>query len=113
HARRWLSFEPAGYNIEVVPRSAPPGMTEVTWRSSTPVLGHKETVRANIQGTKVTRLSRQFDAPQSVKEANPFADAVGNARTVLLVLAVVGMYVFGVAFVIYSKRWKVFGRKLS
>ncbi|HEU4836526.1 MAG TPA: serine/threonine-protein kinase, partial [Pyrinomonadaceae bacterium] len=35
--RRWLSFEPAGYNIEVVPRSAPPGLTEVTWRNSTPV----------------------------------------------------------------------------
>jgi hypothetical protein len=112
-ARRWLSFEPAGYNIEVVPRSSPPGLTEVTWRNPTPVLGHKEIVRANIQGTKVTRLSRQFDAPQSVKEASPFADAVSNARTVLLVLAVVGMYVFGVAFLIYGKRWQAFGRKIS
>ena len=69
--RRWLSFDPAGYNIEVVPRSAPPGLTEVTWRNPTPVLGHKEIIRANIQGAKVTRLSRQFDAPQSVKEASP------------------------------------------
>jgi hypothetical protein len=111
--RRWLSFEPAGYNIEVVPRSAPPGLTEVTWRNSTPVLGHKETVRANIQGTKVTRLSRQFDAPQSVKEASAFADAVNKARSVLVVLAVVGLYVFGVVFLIYSKRWKAFGRKIS
>jgi hypothetical protein len=85
----------------------------VTWRSSTPVLGHKETVRANIQGTKVTRLSRQFDAPQSVKEASAFADAVNNARFVLGVLAVVGLYVFGVAFLIYSKRWRAFGRKIS
>ncbi|HET9712430.1 MAG TPA: serine/threonine-protein kinase [Pyrinomonadaceae bacterium] len=112
-ARRWLSFEPAGYNIEVVPRPAPPGLTEVTWRNSTPVLGHKETVRANIQGTKVTRLSRQFDAPQSVKEASAFADAVSNARTVLVVLAVVGLYVFGVFFLIYGKRWQAFGRKIS
>ena len=111
--RRWLSFEPAGYNIEVVPRSSPPGLTEVTWRNSTPVLGHKETVRANIQGTKVTRLSRQFDAPQSVKEANAFADAVGNARSVLLVLAILGFFVFGVVFLIYSKRWRAFGRKIS
>ena len=111
--RRWLSFEPAGYNIEVVPRSSPPGMTEVTWRNPTPVLGHKETVRANIQGTKVTRLSRQFDAPQSAKEASAFADAVNNARTVLVVLAVVVLYVFGVAFLIYSKRWQAFGRKIS
>lgn len=111
--RRWLSFEPAGYNIEVVPRSAPPGLTEVTWRNSTPVLGHKETVRANIQGTKVTRLSRQFDAPQSVKEASAFADAVTKTRTVLVVLTVVGMYVFGVVFLIYSKRWRAFGRKIS
>jgi serine/threonine protein kinase len=112
-ARRWLSFDPAGYNIEVVPRSAPPGLTEVTWRSSTQVLGHKETVRANIQGTKVTRLSRQFDAPQSVKEASAFADAVSNARSVLLVLAIVGQYVFGVAFLIYGKRWRALGRKIS
>ena len=112
-ARRWLLFDPAGYKVEVVPRSSPPGLTEVTWRNSTPVFGHKEIVRANIQGTKVTRLSRQFDAPQSVKEASAFADAVSNARTVVLVLAVVGMYVFGVAFLIYSKRWKAFGRKLS
>jgi serine/threonine protein kinase len=111
--RRWLSFDPAGYNIEVVPRSSPPGLTEVTWRNPTPVLGHKETVRANIQGTKVTRLSRQFDAPQSVKEASAVADAVSNARTVLLVLVVVGMYVFGVAFLIYGKRWQAFGRKIS
>jgi serine/threonine protein kinase len=111
--RRWLSFEPAGYNIEVVPRSSPPGLTEVTWRNSTPVLGHKETVRANIQGTKVTRLSRQFDAPQSVKEASAFTDAVNKARSVLGVLAVVGMYVFGVVFLIYSKRWRAFGRKIS
>ena len=111
--RRWLSFEPAGYNIEVVPRSSPPGLTEVTWRNSTPVLGHKETVRANIQGTKVTRLSRQFDAPQSAKEASAIADAVSNARTVLVVLAVVGLYVFGVVFLIYSKRWQAFGRKIS
>ncbi|HEU4835659.1 MAG TPA: hypothetical protein VFS90_14620, partial [Pyrinomonadaceae bacterium] len=111
--RRWLSFEPAGYNIEVVPRSAPPGLTEVTWRNSTPVLGHKETVRANIQGTKVTRLSRQFDAPQSVKEASAFTDAVNNGRFVLGVLAVVGLYVFGVGFLIYSKRWRAFGRKIS
>jgi hypothetical protein len=112
-AQRWLSFEPAGYSIEVVPRSVPPGLTEVTWRNSTPVFGHKETVRANIQGTKVTRLSRQFDAPQSVKEASAFADAVSNARTVLVVLAIVGMYVFGVAFLIYRKRWQAFGRKIS
>jgi hypothetical protein len=112
-ARRWFSFEPAGYNIEVVPRSSPPGLTEVTWRNSTPVLGHKEIVRANIQGTKVTRLSRQFDAPQTVKEASAFGDAVSNARIVVLVLAVVGLYVFGVAFVLYSKRWKAFGRKIS
>jgi len=112
-ARRWLSFDPAGYNIEVIPRSSPPGLTEVTWRNSTPVLGHKETVRANIQGTKVTRLSRQFDAPQSVKEASAFTDAVTNARSVLLVLAVVGLYVFGVVFLIYSKRWQAFGRKIS
>ena len=111
--RRWLSFEPAGYNIEVVPRSAPPGLTEVTWRNPTPVLGHKETVRANIQGTKVTRLSRQFDGPQSVKEASAIADAVSNARIVLVVLAVVGVYVFGVVFLIYSKRWQAFGRKIS
>jgi serine/threonine protein kinase len=111
--RRWLSFEPAGYNIEVVPRSSPPGLTEITWRNPTPVLSHKETVRANIQGTKVTRLSRQFDAPQSVKEASAVADAVGNARTVLLVLAVVGMYVFGVVYLIYGKRWQAFGRKIS
>ena len=111
--RRWLSFEPAGYNIEVVPRSSPPGLTEVTWRNPTPVLGHKETVRANIQGTKVTRLSRQFDAPQTVKEASAFADAVGKAQIVVVVLAVVGLYVFGVAFLIYSKRWKAFGRKIS
>jgi serine/threonine protein kinase len=111
--RKWLSFEPAGYNIEVVPRSSPPGLTEVTWRNPTPVLGHKETVRANIQGTKVTRLSRQFDAPQSVKEASAFADAVSNARTVLVVLAIVGMYVFGVVFLIYGKRWQAFGRKIS
>jgi serine/threonine protein kinase len=111
--RRWLSFDPAGYNIEVVPRSSPPGLTEVTWRNSTPVLGHKETVRVNIQGTKVTRLSRQFDAPQSVKEASAFADAVTNARSVLLILAVVVLYVFGVVFLIYSKRWQAFGRKIS
>jgi len=112
-ARRWLSFEPAGYNIEVVPRSSPPGLTEVTWRNSTPVLGHKETVRANIQGTKVTRLSRQLNAPQSGKETSAFADTVSQARTVVLVLAVVGMYVFGVAFLIYGKRWQAFGRKIS
>src|SRR5215213_7551071 len=112
-ARRWLSFEPAGYNIEVVPRSAPPGLTEVTWRNSTPVLGHKETVRANIQGTKVTRLSRQFDAPQSVKEASAFADAVSKARSVLLGVAIVGLYVFGVVFLISGKRWQAFGRKIS
>ena len=112
-ARRWLSFEPAGYNLEVVPRAVPPGLTEVTWRNPTPVLGHKEIVRANLQGTKVTRLSRQFDAPQSVKEAGAFAGAVEKARSVVLVLAVVGMYVFGVAFLIYTKRWKAFGRKIS
>ena len=111
--RRWLSFEPAGYNIEVVPRSAPPGMTEVTWRSSTPVLGHKETVRANIQGTKVTRLSRQFEAPQSAREGSAFAETVNNVRNIVGVLAVVGLYVFGVVFLIYSKRWKAFGRKIS
>src|SRR4030095_13165248 len=92
-ARRWLSFEPAGYNIEVVPRSAPPGLTEVTWRNSPPVLRHKETVRAKLQGAKVTRLSRQFDAPQSVKEASAFSDAVTKARSVVAVLTVVGLYV--------------------
>jgi serine/threonine protein kinase len=112
-ARRWLSFEPAGYNIEVVPRSSPPGLTEVTWRNPTPVLGHKEIVRANIQGTKVTRLSRQFDAPQTVNEASAFADTVSKARTAVLVLAIVGLYVFGVAFLIYGKRWHAFGRKIS
>ena len=52
-ARRWLPFEPGGYNVEVVPRSSPPGLTEVTWRNPTLVLGHKETVRADVQGTKV------------------------------------------------------------
>src|SRR4029453_16087078 len=88
-------------------------LKEVTWRNPTPVLSHKESVRANIQGTKVIRLSRQFDAPQSVKEASAVADAVGNARSVLLVLAVVGMYVFGVVFLIYGKRWQAFGRKIS
>ena len=30
-----------------------------------------------------------------------------------MVLAVVGLYVFGVAFLIYSKRWQAFGRKIS
>ena len=112
-ARRWLSFEPAGYGIEVVSRSSPPGLIEVTWRNPTPVLSHKETIRADIQGTKVTRLSRQFDAPQSVREASAFTDVVTKARTVLLVLAIVGMYVFGVVFLIYSKRWQAFGRKIS
>jgi len=111
-ARKWLSFEPAGYNIEVVPRSSPPGLTEVTWRNPTLVLGHKETVRANIQGTKVIRLSRQLDAPQSVKEASAVADAVNSARSVVGVLAVVGLYVFGVVFLIYGKRWQAFGRKI-
>jgi serine/threonine protein kinase len=112
-ARRWLSFEPAGYNLEVVSRSTPPGLTEVTWRNPTPVLGHKETVRADVQGTKITRLSRQFDAPQTVKETSVFADAVSKTRTVVLVLAFVGLYVFGVVFLIYSKRWQAFGRKIS
>ena len=91
--RRWLSFEPAGYNIEAVPRSSPPGLTEVTWRNPAPVLGHKETVRANIQGTKVTRLSRQFDAPQSVKRRAPSLTRLAMLCTVLVVLAVVGLYV--------------------
>ncbi len=112
-ARRWLSFEPVGYNAEVVSRSTPPGLTEVTWRNPTPVLGHKETVRADIQGTKVTRLSRQFNAPQSVTETSTFADAVSKSRTVLAVVAVVGVYVFGVVFLIYSKRWQAFRRKIS
>ena len=112
-ARRWLSFEPAGYSIEVVSRSTPPGLTEITWRNPTPVLGHKATVRADIQGTKVTRLSRQFVAPQSVRETSAFADAVTKARTVLGVLAVVGVYAFGVVFLIYSKRWEALGRKIS
>lgn len=112
-ARRWLSFERARYNIEVVSRSTPPALTEVTWRNPTPVLSHKETVRANVQGIKVTRLSRQFDAPQSVKETRPFADAVGKVQPVVVVLAIVGLYVFGVVFLIYGKRWKAFGRKIS
>jgi serine/threonine protein kinase len=112
-ARRWLSFEPTGYSVEVVPRSAPPGLTEVTWRNPTPVLGHKETVRADVQGTKVTRLSRQFNAPQSVRVTSAYSDAVSKARTVLLVVACVGIYVFGVVFLIYSKRWQAFGRKIS
>ena len=112
-AQRWLSFEPEGYNVEVVSRSTPPGLTEVTWRNPTPVLGHKETVRADIQGTKVTRLSRQFNAPQSVKETSAFADAVNHTRFFLLVLTVLVMYVFGVAFLIYSRRWQAFGRKIS
>jgi serine/threonine protein kinase len=112
-ARRWLAFDPAGYDIEVVSRSAPPGLTEVTWRNPTPVLGHKETVRADIQGTKITRLSRQFTAPQSVRETSAVADGVTKARTVLAVLAFVSMYVFGVVFLIYSKRWQAFGRKIA
>ena len=112
-ARRWLSFEPAGYTIEVVPRSTPPGLTEVTWRNSTPVLGHKEAVRAIIQGTKITRLNRQLDAPQSIKEASAVADVVNKARSVLLVLAIAGAYVFGVVFLIYTKRWGAFGRTIS
>jgi serine/threonine protein kinase len=112
-ARRWLSFEPTGYSVEVVPRSVPPGLTEVTWRNPTPILGHKETVRADVQGTKVTRLSRQFNAPQSVRVTSAYTDAVSKARTVLLVVACVGIYVFGVVFLIYSKRWQAFGRKIS
>lgn len=38
---------------------------------------------------------------------------VSKSRSVVLVLAIVGMYVFGVVFMIYSKRWQAFGRKIS
>jgi serine/threonine protein kinase len=112
-AQRWLAFEPAGYTAEVVSRSSPPGLTEVTWRNPTPILGHKETVRADVQGTKVTRLYRQFSAPQSARVTSAFTDVVTKARTVVFVIAFVGMYVFGVVFLIYRKRWQAFGRKIS
>ena len=112
-ARRWLGFEPEGYNTEVVARSSPPGLVEVTWRNPNPVLSHKETIRADVQGTKVTRLSRQLDPPQSIKETSTFSDAITKSRTVLFIFAFVGLYVFGVVFLISGKRWYALGRKLS
>src|SRR5438132_3705540 len=112
-ARRWLSFEPEGYNTEVVARSSPPGLVEVTWRNPNPVLSHKETIRADVQGTKVTRLSRQLDPPQSIKETSAFSDAITKSRTVLFIVAFVALYVFGVVFLISGKRWYALGRKLS
>ncbi|MFN2577843.1 MAG: protein kinase [Pyrinomonadaceae bacterium] len=112
-ARRWLALEPEGYNIEVVPRSSPPGLVEVTWRNPNPVLSHKETVRVDLQGTKVTRLSRQFDAPQSIKETSAFSDVITKGRTILLVFGFVGMYAFGVVFLISGKRWHALSRKIS
>jgi serine/threonine protein kinase len=111
-ARRWLSFEPAGYDPEVIARSNPPGLVEVSWRNPNPVLAHKEIVRADLQGTRVTKLSRQLDPPQSIKETSSFSDAASKARTVLLVFTFVAMYAFGVVFLISGKRWYALGRKL-
>lgn len=111
-ARRWLSFDPGGYDTEVVPRSNPPGLVEITWRNPNPIFAHKEVVQANLQGTKITRLSRQLEPPQSIKETNSVSDAIDKVRAVILVLAFVAIYAFGLVFLISSKRWDALGRNL-
>jgi serine/threonine protein kinase len=111
-ARRWFSFDPGGYEAEVVPRSSPPGVVEITWRNPNPIFAHKEVVQANLQGSKITKLSRSLEPPQSIKETNSLSDFISNARGVILVLAFVAMYAFGGVFLIRGKRWYALGRNL-
>jgi serine/threonine protein kinase len=111
-ARRWLTFDPSGYDTEVLPRSNPPGVVEITWRNPNPIFAHQEVVQANLQGSKITKLNRSLEPPQSIKETNSLSDVVTKARTVILVLAFVAMYAFGVVFLISGKRWYALGRNL-
>ena len=110
-ARRWLSFDPGGYDIEVVPRSNPSGLIEITWRNPNPIFAHREEVRANLQGTKITKLGRYLETPQSINETNRLSAAL-KVQAIISFLALVAICVFGVVFLISSKRWHALRRKL-
>jgi predicted Ser/Thr protein kinase len=106
--REKLSLDPAPFELEFVPRSAPPGVIEITWRNPALVLGHREVVRVNLQGARVTSLGRSFEPPQVPLEADEEKAAevwISSAAKVMAILAFVAAYVFGLAFLIRNKRW--------
>ena len=111
-ARRWLSFDPGGYEAETVPRSNPPGVIEITWRNPNPIFAHKEVVQANLQGSKITKLNRSLEPVQLGKEIHSISDSINTAQIAIVILACLAIYIFGLLFLILGKRWYALGRNL-
>ena len=105
-ARRKFALDTTGYDMEIVRRSSPPGLAEITWRNRDPVFGHKEILRANIQGSKLIKLSRLLEPTEEWREKkNQGSDALWNAGRAVVVLASFATFVFGLVVLIRGKSW--------
>ncbi|MGH9900317.1 MAG: protein kinase domain-containing protein [Pyrinomonadaceae bacterium] len=115
---RHFSIDPeaGGYEMEYVPRAAPSGIAEVTWRKPAAVFDHHEVVRVALQGPRITKLSRTLTPAQTpspaAKEKGGVAGDVERARAVLISVAVLGAYVLGLIIAIKRRAGEALRRRL-
>lgn len=109
-----LGIEVAGFNLEFIKRSNPPGVSELTWRDPNPVYGQNRVVRVVLQGEKVTTLSRALEAPLlPVAHGNgELLNFIKRFQAAIIILTILAAYCLGVIFLIKTRRWDAFRRKL-
>jgi hypothetical protein len=115
-ARRMFSLDLSGYEVEFIQRSNPASLVEITWRNRGLVLGHRETVRASLQGDKLIRLGRSLEALQTAKlpskENHWLLEGILSVRTALLFSLMFVIAALAVVYLIRNKRWNALREKL-
>ncbi|MDQ3252961.1 MAG: serine/threonine protein kinase, partial [Acidobacteriota bacterium] len=114
--RRSFSIDPSGYDVEYVRRPSLPRVVEIAWRNPNPVFDHRETVHVNLQGPRVTGVSRSLEPPPGSgnleRDARSLLDSIRNLRKTINTLAGIAAFAFGLIFLIKGKRWEALGRRL-
>ncbi|MDQ3069246.1 MAG: hypothetical protein M3R55_05900, partial [Acidobacteriota bacterium] len=105
-----LGIDVSAYTVEHAWRVSDGTAHDIEWKNPSPVYGHTEKVRAQLDDTGFLSLSRQLDAP--VHQPSGTWRSLNDARGALLIASVAALYVFGLLVLVRSRRWSLVGRRL-
>jgi hypothetical protein len=103
--REWLAVDPDGYEVEVVTRSNPPGITEIVWSNRRPVFDHAEIVVVDLQGNEVVHLERRLE-PRPAWRADDGLGARAELFIAGIAAIVVLVYVGAAVFLVRGRAWE-------
>jgi hypothetical protein len=112
-AKQHLNVDVTTLPAEYVARTYPVPITEISWRNDAPVFGHRDAVRAELDGDRLLTLSRVYRPIDRAPTAGVVSEGIRNVIGALGMAAVVAVYLLGITALVRSRRWDLLHDRVS